>query len=339
MTTPPSVRRTPPGPGLGQRPAGGDTAHRYPPRHGRSTGGSRRARAQPAATSHSTCPGTGSSSSPGCPARASRPWPSTPSTPRASAATSSRSRPTPASSWARWTSPTSTSSRGSPRPSPSTRSRRRATPARPWARSPRSTTTSACSTPGSACPTARSAAGPVARQSPQQIVDRILALDEGTRFLVLAPVVRGRKGEYGALLDDLAKQGFARVRVDGDHHRARRPGRARPGPLRERTPSRWWSTASSAATTSASRLTESLETALELAEGVAEVLVVDADGTEARRPSPSPSTWPAPTAASASRTRRPATSPSTRPTAPARRAPGSAPGSRSTPSWWCPTPT
>src|ERR1700736_6638827 len=56
---------------------------------------------------------------------------------------------------------------------------------------------------------------PVARQSPQQIVDRILAMDEGTRFLVLAPVVRGRKGEYSALLDDLAKQGFARVRVDG----------------------------------------------------------------------------------------------------------------------------
>ena len=56
---------------------------------------------------------------------------------------------------------------------------------------------------------------PVARQSPQQIVDRILAMEDGTRFLVLAPVVRGRKGEYGALLDDLAKQGFARVRVDG----------------------------------------------------------------------------------------------------------------------------
>src|SRR5450759_297548 len=57
---------------------------------------------------------------------------------------------------------------------------------------------------------------PVARQSPQQIVDRILAMEEGTRFLVLAPVVRGRKGEYSSLLDELAKQGFARVRVDGD---------------------------------------------------------------------------------------------------------------------------
>ncbi len=56
---------------------------------------------------------------------------------------------------------------------------------------------------------------PVARQSPQQIVDRIMALPEGTRYLVLAPVVRGRKGEYESLLDDLARQGFARVRVDG----------------------------------------------------------------------------------------------------------------------------
>ncbi len=57
---------------------------------------------------------------------------------------------------------------------------------------------------------------PVARQTPQQIVDRVLELPEGTRFQVLAPVVRGRKGEYSSLLDDLAKQGFARVRVDGE---------------------------------------------------------------------------------------------------------------------------
>jgi len=56
---------------------------------------------------------------------------------------------------------------------------------------------------------------PVARQTPQQIVDRVLELPEGTKFQVLAPVVRGRKGEYSALLDDFAKQGFARARVDG----------------------------------------------------------------------------------------------------------------------------
>ncbi len=63
------------------------------------------------------------------------------------------------------------------------------------------------------CPTC---GRPVSRQSPQQIVDRIMAMDEGTRFLVLAPVVRGRKGEYSTLLDDLAKQGFARAIVDGE---------------------------------------------------------------------------------------------------------------------------
>ncbi|MDW3218201.1 MAG: excinuclease ABC subunit UvrA [Acidimicrobiales bacterium] len=54
------------------------------------------------------------------------------------------------------------------------------------------------------------------RQTPQQIVDKILAMDEGTRFQVLAPVVRGRKGTYDTLLQDLAGQGFARAIVDGE---------------------------------------------------------------------------------------------------------------------------
>ena len=57
---------------------------------------------------------------------------------------------------------------------------------------------------------------PVARQTPQQIVDRVLELDEGTRFQVLAPVVQGRKGEYDALFAELVKDGFSRARVDGD---------------------------------------------------------------------------------------------------------------------------
>jgi excinuclease ABC subunit A len=57
---------------------------------------------------------------------------------------------------------------------------------------------------------------PVARQSPQQIVDRILELEEGTRFQVLAPVVQGRKGEYEQLITDLVKAGFSRARIDGD---------------------------------------------------------------------------------------------------------------------------
>ena len=54
------------------------------------------------------------------------------------------------------------------------------------------------------------------RQTPQQIVDRILGMPEGTRFQVLAPVVRGRKGTYDTLLQDLATQGFARAIVDGE---------------------------------------------------------------------------------------------------------------------------
>ena len=56
---------------------------------------------------------------------------------------------------------------------------------------------------------------PIARQTPQQIVDRVMELEEGTRFQVLAPVVRGRKGEYGELLRELQIKGYSRARVDG----------------------------------------------------------------------------------------------------------------------------
>jgi len=56
---------------------------------------------------------------------------------------------------------------------------------------------------------------PIARQTPEQIVDRVLSLPEGSRIYVLGPVVRGRKGEYRQLFEDLRRQGFARVRVDG----------------------------------------------------------------------------------------------------------------------------
>jgi len=116
----------------------------------------------------------------------------------------------------------------------------------------------------------------ITRQTPQQIVDRVLQLEEGTRFQVLAPVVRGRKGEYDGLLKELAQQGFTRARVDGEpidlgagsgdrlaryeNHTievvvdrlVRRAGIER-------------------------RLTDSLETALRLAEGVAEVEIVPRD--------------------------------------------------------------
>ncbi|HEX2745284.1 MAG TPA: excinuclease ABC subunit UvrA [Streptosporangiaceae bacterium] len=56
---------------------------------------------------------------------------------------------------------------------------------------------------------------PVTRQSPQQVAGQVLELAEGTRFQVLAPVVRGRKGEYAELLRGLAAKGYSRARVDG----------------------------------------------------------------------------------------------------------------------------
>jgi ABC-type dipeptide/oligopeptide/nickel transport system ATPase component len=56
---------------------------------------------------------------------------------------------------------------------------------------------------------------PLQRQTPQQIVDRILEMEVGLRFQVLAPVVRGRKGEYDTLLQDLSGQGYVRAVVDG----------------------------------------------------------------------------------------------------------------------------
>ena len=148
--------------------------------------------------------------------RASPPSRSTPSTPRASAATSSRSRPTPASSSARWTSPTSTSSRACRRPSRSTRRAPPATPARPWARSPRSTTTCGCSTPASAWPTApttarRSSARPRRRSS------------TASWSCPRAPASRcwhrssaGARAPTRRCWPTSPPQGFARARVDGE---------------------------------------------------------------------------------------------------------------------------
>ncbi len=61
----------------------------------------------------------------------------------------------------------------------------------------------------------------ITTQSSEQIVDAILELPEGTRIVLLAPLVRGRKGEYTKLFEEIAKEGFARVRVDGEMHELR----------------------------------------------------------------------------------------------------------------------
>src|SRR5581483_1547122 len=56
---------------------------------------------------------------------------------------------------------------------------------------------------------------PITAQTREQILARILALPEGTRFLILAPLVRGQKGEYKDLFEDMLRRGFLRARVDG----------------------------------------------------------------------------------------------------------------------------
>ncbi len=56
---------------------------------------------------------------------------------------------------------------------------------------------------------------PITAQTREQIIDRIAVLPSGTRFMVLAPLIRGQKGEYRDLFEDLLKQGFVRARVDG----------------------------------------------------------------------------------------------------------------------------
>ena len=60
---------------------------------------------------------------------------------------------------------------------------------------------------------------PIAAQSAEQVIDQVMQLPEGTKFMVLAPVVRGRKGEYGKLFEELRADGFTRVKVDGELRR------------------------------------------------------------------------------------------------------------------------
>jgi excinuclease ABC subunit A len=60
---------------------------------------------------------------------------------------------------------------------------------------------------------------PISGQSAEQIIDQVMELPEGTRFMVLAPIVRGRKGEYGKQFGELRAEGFGRVKVDGELRR------------------------------------------------------------------------------------------------------------------------
>ncbi|MEU4253310.1 excinuclease ABC subunit UvrA [Amycolatopsis sp. NPDC026612] len=119
------------------------------------------------------------------------------------------------------------------------------------------------------CPTCGEA---ISKQTPQQIVDQVLAMEEGIRFQVLAPVIRGRKGEYVDLFENLQQQGYARVVVDGTMHPLTDPPKLKKqekhqiGVVIDRL---------TVKAASRQRLTDSVETALRLADGLIELEFVD----------------------------------------------------------------
>ncbi len=125
------------------------------------------------------------------------------------------------------------------------------------------------------CPTC---GAPIERQTPQQIVDRILQLEEGTRFQVLAPIVRGRKGEYVELFRSLQSQGFSRARVDGETVQLTDMIEGSPRLDKQKKHAiEVVVDRLSAKSSSKRRLTDSVETALNLASGLVVFDLVDLD--------------------------------------------------------------
>jgi excinuclease ABC subunit A len=119
---------------------------------------------------------------------------------------------------------------------------------------------------------------PVARQSPAQIADVVLGWPAGTKIEILSPLVRGRKGEFRDLFEDARKQGFVRAIVDGELIELADP------PKLNRKLNHDVSVVVDRLTVAAKdrgRLTDSLETALRLSEGLVEV--VRHDGTKGRQ--------------------------------------------------------
>ena len=115
---------------------------------------------------------------------------------------------------------------------------------------------------------------PISGQSAEQIIDQVMELPDGTRFMVLAPIVRGRKGEYGKQLEELRGEGFTRAKIDGELRRLDEEialdkkfkhdiavvvdRLVMKGELRK-------------------RLADSVETAVALADGLVEIELVDSD--------------------------------------------------------------
>jgi excinuclease ABC subunit A len=114
----------------------------------------------------------------------------------------------------------------------------------------------------------------IARQTPQQIVDQVLAMDEGIRFQVLAPVVRTRKGEFVDLFEKLNTQGYSRVRVDGVVYPLTEPPKLK---KQEKHDIEVVVDRLTVKASSKQRLTDSVETALGLADGIVVLEFVDQD--------------------------------------------------------------
>jgi len=120
----------------------------------------------------------------------------------------------------------------------------------------------------------------VSRQSPQQIVDQILTMPDTTKFQVLAPVIRERKGEFVDLFAELVTQGYSRARVDGETISLSEPPKLK---KQEKHTIEVVVDRLTAKAESKSRLTDSIETALRLASGIVLLDFVDAKGAEKER--------------------------------------------------------
>ncbi|NGY65409.1 excinuclease ABC subunit UvrA [Lentzea sp. NEAU-D13] len=127
------------------------------------------------------------------------------------------------------------------------------------------------------CPQCGEAIG---KQTPQEIVDQVLAMEQGTKFQVLAPVIRGRKGEYLDLFQNLQSQGYSRAKVDGvvyalaEVPKLKKQEKHHIAVVIDRL---------SVKASSKQRLTDSVETALRLADGLVELEFVDVPETDPKR--------------------------------------------------------
>ena len=154
----------------------------------------------------------------------------------------------------------------------------------------------------------------IARQQPSQIVDRVLELEEGSRFQVLAPVIRERKGEYVDLFADLQTKGYSRARVDGVVHPLTEVPKLK---KQEKHTIEVVVDRLQVKESSKRRLTDSIETALQLGNGLVTLDFVDLPEDDPTGSGRSPSTWPASTTTCRSRSSSRAASPSTARSAPA----------------------